>query len=179
MVPRNRGEPCSRGPPKPSAQQSRNMHRRYTATARAAVCAGRITCKCSLSETTDVEHVRAGPGPGRGRAASGRRGVTRWPSGGHPLAVGTSPAADGVHERVDVLGRPGGHDRGIRAGGAPALPGRARLDEPPGCRDAALLTEPVALEADDHRLVLASPAGRLERLEVDGEVRLEVVLERA
>ena len=48
---------------------------------------------------------------------------------------------------------------------------------PTGVSRERLVAQPVALEPDDHPLVLAPPAGRLERLEVERQVRLEVVVE--
>src|SRR6478672_6712264 len=100
-------------------------------------------------------------------------------NGQEPGAPRLSPAGDGLHERIDVLGRPGGDDRPVGAGRMPALPRRPWLGEPGGLADAALLPEPVALEADDDRLVLAPLAGPLQRFEVHRQVRLEVVLECA
>src|SRR4029079_18183948 len=44
--------------------------------------------------------------------------------------------------------------------------------------DGSVLAKPVALETDDDRLVLTPLAGGVERLDIDRQVRLEVVVER-
>src|SRR6185369_6919587 len=89
------------------------------------------------------------------------------------------PPISGGDERVDILRRAGEDDRPVGAGLAPALPRLARRATPRALRDVGV-TEPVAvLEPDVHPLVLATPARGRERLEVERQVLLEVVLERA
>ena len=58
----------------------------------------------------------------------------------------------------------------------PALPGLARRLDPRRCLD-RFVAQPVALEADEHALVLAPATRRLERLEIERQVLLEVVVE--
>ena len=105
-----------------------------------------------------------------------RDGATNARSSGRN--VPTLPALGSLDQRVDVLGRAGEDDRPVRAGRLPALPLLARRADPRRVGDGRV-AEPVALEPDDDRLVLAPPARRLERLEVERQVLLEVVVEGA
>src|SRR6185436_12139889 len=88
------------------------------------------------------------------------------------------PALHGSDERVDVRGVPGEDDRSVGAGGLPPGPGLAWFADPGRVRH-RLVAKPVPLETDQDVLVLAPPPLGLERLEVQRQVRLEVVVEGA
>src|SRR4029077_17958621 len=76
------------------------------------------------------------------------------------------PAIGRGHERVDVGGRPDGHDGTVRPGRLPARPGLTRRLDPRAPGQRLLASPELAVEPDDHELVLAAPAAGLERLEI-------------
>ena len=115
------------------------------------------------------------------RRSSARSMVPRIAVGPRP-ASGPAPyqRAGGVDERVDVLGRAGGDDRAVGAGlAASAATSRAGRGPTPVPASRPSSSQSSPWKPDDDALVGAPPAGRLERLEVERQVLLEVVVERA
>ena len=149
----------------------------------------------SHSPTSSATGAPAPGAPWVGAARAGRAGVRR--GGGHrrdgatvvrggPRCHGGRPSgpayqrpASGLDQRVDVRRRPGEDDRPVRAGLAPALPGRARLADPLGSRRGRASPSQSPWNPTRTRWSCAAPPGRLERLEVERQVPLEVVVERA
>src|SRR5438309_4001515 len=132
------------------------------------------------SRATGAPHLAHG-WVGIGRAGgTGVAGAVIAPSMVPPsttLWAATLPAVRGVDEGVDVGCRAGQHDGAIGARLVPALPGLDRRGDPARVSDRRV-AQPVALEPDVHPLVLAPPDARGQRLEVERQVRLEVVVER-
>ena len=109
------------------------------------------------------------------------RGTSSWchGQGATDRRRSASPAVGRGHQRIDVGGRPDGHDGTVGPGGLPARPGLARRLDPRARRRASRRSA----RSRPWNPTITSwssrdrPAG-LERLEIGRQVRLEVVVER-
>ena len=141
----------------PLAQPDTGRDRR----AAAGTAVGRLGRRCRASAAVGARAGRRGRRHGARCARAGRVTSGRRPPPARPRRRSCGP----------------GRWRRPRRPRASAP--RSRAVPAPSGLSRSTLAEPVALEPDEHALVLAPPAGRLERLEVERQVRLEVVVEGA